>query len=337
MKKQSETFIIAEAGVNHNGDIEFAKRMIEVAADAGVDCVKFQTFKAKALATRFAGKAEYQKLSTAGGDNQQAMLESLELREKDYPVLISHCRKNNVQFLSSAFDLGSLRFLHTLRPSLYKVPSGEITNLPYLRQLAGYGKPILLSTGMCTVREIDDAIETLCRFGLERKLITLLHCNTDYPTPFKDVNLSAMGQLRRIFGVDVGYSDHTVGIEIPIAAVAQGAKVVEKHFTLDRKMPGPDHKASLEAGELKEMVKAIRNVWQALGDGFKRPTPSELKNKVAARKSIVAKVSIKKGEQFTERNIDAKRPGGGISPMEWENVLGRRATRGFQQDEAIEI
>jgi len=333
----SKVLIIAEAGVNHNGDIECAKRMVEVAADAGADVVKFQTFNAAKLATRFAGKAEYQKRTTGAKDTQLTMLKKLELQKSDHLVLINHCKKNNIRFLSTAFDLESLHFLHSLKIPFFKIPSGEITNYPYLKQIAGYGKPVIVSTGMSTVGEIDDAIRVLLQFGLKRKSITLLHCNTEYPTPYRDVNLAAMVNMKHMFGVDVGYSDHTPGIEVPIAAVALGAIVIEKHFTLDKTMEGPDHKASLEPDELRTMVQSIRNIKQSIGDGIKQPTASEVKNKTIARKSIVAKTLIKKGEKFTAKNLAVKRPGTGISPMEWEKIVRKRAIRGFKPDELIEI
>ena len=332
MKK---VIIIAEAGVNHNGDLECAKKMIETAAEAGADIVKFQTFKAGKLATRFAEKADYQKRTTNLKDNQLTMLKKLELKKTDHQVLIRHCKKNNIQFLSTAFDLESLHFLNLLRLPFFKIPSGEITNYPYLRQIAGYHKPVVLSTGMSTIGEIDDALNVLISFGLQRKKITILHCNTEYPTPYSDVNLLAMTSIGKIFGVNVGYSDHTQGIEIPVAAVVLGATVIEKHFTLDKNMEGPDHKASLEPRELYAMVHMIRNIEQAMGDGIKRPMSSEIKNKAIARKSIVAGQIIKKGQLFTEKNLSAKRPGDGISPMQWNTVIGEKASRDFDKDELI--
>ena len=329
--------IIAEAGVNHNGDLDNAIKLIEVAARAGADIVKFQTFSAKKLATKYAHKAEYQKRSTNAAEDQLKMLEKLELKLPYYKILIDHCRKNKIQFLSTAFDLDSLYFLSSLHLPLFKIPSGEITNYPYLRKIAGFKKRVILSTGMSTIGEIDDAIRVLMQFGLQRKYITLLHCNTEYPTPYRDVNLSAMLTMKQTFGVDVGYSDHTTGIEIPIAAVALGATVIEKHFTLDKNMEGPDHKASLEPIELAAMVRSIRNIELSIGDGIKQPTSSELKNKEIARKSIVANRIIRKNEIFTEKNITAKRPGNGISPMQWNNILGKKASRNFNEDELIEL
>ena len=327
--------IIAEAGVNHNGDITCAKKMIEAAADAGADVVKFQTFNSVKLATRFAVKAEYQKRTTGAKENQLSMLKQLELKKHDHRILQRHCKKHHVRFLSTAFDLESLRFLYSLRLPFFKIPSGEITNYPYLRQIAGYKKPVVVSTGMSTVAEVDNAIQVLLQFGLNRTMITLLHCNTEYPTPYHDVNLMAMLSMKTIFGVKIGYSDHTPGIEIPIAAAALGATVIEKHFTLDRNMEGPDHKASLEPHELRAMVISIRNIEMSLGDGIKHPTRSEQKNKLIARKSIVASMKINKGQIFTEKNLTTKRPGNGISPMEWNNVIGKRASRDFNEDELI--
>lgn len=334
MKK---VLIIAEAGVNHNGELNNAMEMIEAASHAGADIVKFQTFNAKKLATEFAKKADYQKKNTESSDHQLSMLKKLELKKSDYKILIGHCKKYNIQFLSTAFDLDSLRFLNSLNMPLFKIPSGEITNYPYLRKIAGYHKPVIMSTGMSTIGEIDDAINVLLSAGMQRKSIIALHCNTEYPTPFRDVNLSAMINMKNIFGVEVGYSDHTQGIEIPIAAVALGAAVIEKHFTLDNKMEGPDHKASLEPDELKAMIRAIRNIESAIGDGIKRPSISEFKNKEIARKSIVAHKAIKKNEIFTEKNITTKRPGNGISPMQWMVVLGKKAKRNFREDELIEL
>lgn len=329
--------IIAEAGVNHNGDLECAKKLVEVAAAAGADYVKFQTFNSIKLATGYAKKADYQKERTSIKENQLEMLKKLELKKKYHSDIIRHCKKNEINFLSTAFDLESLRFLNSLHLPLFKIPSGEINNYPYLKQIASYKKPLILSTGMSTIGEVSDAIDLLMHFGIQRKLITLLHCNTEYPTPYRDVNLSAMLAMKQTFGVDVGYSDHTTGIEIPIAAVALGAKVIEKHFTLNKNMEGPDHKASLEPIELAAMVRSIRNIELSIGDGIKQPTNSELKNKEIARKSIVANRIIRKNEIFTEKNITAKRPGNGISPMQWNNILGKKASRNFNEDELIEL
>ncbi len=331
------TIIIAEAGVNHNGSIELARQLVEEAAKAGADYVKFQTFKAKNLTTKAARKAEYQQANTGGKSNesQYEMLKKLELSIEDHINLIDCCNKAGIGFFSTAFDLESVNFLHSLRLGLWKVPSGEITNYPYLRKIASYGEPVILSTGMCELQDIGDAITALERNGLNRELITVLHCNTEYPTPFEDVNLLAMLEIKQKFGVSVGYSDHTRGIEVPVAAAALGAVVLEKHFTLDKTLPGPDHKASLEPQELKNMVEAVRNVEKALGDGHKKITASERKNIDVARKSIVAARHIKKGEMFTEENITVKRPGKGISPMRWDEVIGTKAIKDFDEEELI--
>ena len=330
------TLIIAEAGVNHNGSIEMAKQLIDAAAIAGVDYVKFQTFKAENLVTKDAKQAEYQQRNAAD-DSQYAMLKKLELSESQHEELIAYCKQKGVSFLSTAFDLGSIEYLHSLNLGLWKIPSGEITNYPYLKKIAQYGEPVIMSTGMCSMDDVEQALNVLLKNGLTREQITLLHCNTEYPTPMQDVNLKAMLQLRDKFGVRVGYSDHTKGIEVPIAAVALGAEVIEKHFTLDRTLPGPDHKASLEPNELKTMVDAIRNIEQALGNGQKHVSASEEKNMAIARKSIVAAKNIKKGEFLTEDNLTTKRPGSGISPMRWEEVIGTKAIRDFKEDELIEI
>ena len=331
------TLIIAEAGVNHNGDLELARRLIDVAADAGADRVKFQTFRADRLATRDARKADYQNRTTGAAESQQAMLRGLELTREMHEILIAHCRARGIGFFSTGFDPESIDLLAALGLDQFKIPSGEITNLPYLRHVGRYGYPVILSTGMATLGEIEAALEVLEQAGTPRGRITVLHCNTEYPTPMADVNLRAMLTIRDAFGVAVGYSDHTLGIEVPIAAVALGATVIEKHFTLDRTLPGPDHKASLEPDELKAMVSAIRNIEQALGDGIKRPSPSEEKNKAVARKSIVAARAIRAGEVFTAENVTVKRPGTGISPMRWDEVLGRVAQRNFAPDDRIEV
>ncbi len=328
------TYIIAEAGVNHNGDFELAKMMILEGKKAGVDAVKFQTFKADNLVSSNAKKAEYQMKSTDMKESQQDMLKKLELSFQEFYLLKEYAVELNIDFISTPFDEESVNFLDTLNMPFWKIPSGEITNLPYLCKIAKTKKPIILSTGMCTLKEIGNALDVFSEYSKE--YITLLHCNTEYPTPFEDVNLKAMETLKETFHVKVGYSDHTQGIEIPIAAVALGAEVIEKHFTLDRSMAGPDHKASLEPDELKEMVKAIRNIEIALGNGEKRPSKSEKKNITIARKSIVAKKNIKKGDIYSEDNITTKRPGNGISPMEWFQVLGREAVKDFQKDELIE-
>lgn len=331
-----KVLIIAEAGVNHNGDIGLAKKLIEAAAEAGVDYVKFQTFNSKKLVSKTAQKADYQKQnSTEAGESQLAMLQKLELSKNDHLVLIEHCNKCQVKFLSTAFDLDSVDFLEELQMDLWKIPSGEITNLPYLRKIGGLGKPIIISTGMADMNEIAAAIDVLMAAGAALENIKVLHCNTEYPTPMSDVNLNAMNSIGDKFKVPIGYSDHTLGIEVPTAAVALGAKVIEKHFTLDKTMEGPDHKASLEPKELKAMVAAIRNIEQALGNGLKTLTPSEARNKPIVRKSIVASQIIKEGEIFSENNLTIKRPGTGISPMRWDLIIGKVAQRNYQEDELI--
>jgi len=329
--------IIAEAGVNHNGDIEVAKRLIDVAADAGADLVKFQTFSAERLATQSAPKADYQNKTTNQTESQFAMLKQLELSTDMHGVLIKHCQQRNIDFFSTAFDIQSLDYLDSLGAERFKIPSGEITNLPYLRHVGAFGKPMILSTGMATLAEIGAALEALENAGNPRTNITVLHCNTEYPTPMCDVNLRAMLSIHDTFGVAVGYSDHTQGIEVPIAAVALGATVIEKHLTLDRNLLGPDHKSSLEPYQFAAMVHAIRNVEQAMGDSIKRPSPSETKNKLIVRKSLVAAKPIYAGERFTAKNMTAKRPGNGISPMRWDEVIGRVATRDFAVDDLISL
>ncbi|QBM16366.1 N,N'-diacetyllegionaminic acid synthase [Marinobacter sp. JH2] len=333
-----KTLIIAEAGVNHNGDMALAKELIAAAADAGADLVKFQTFIAANIISRSAPKAEYQKGATDPQESQQEMVRKLELTRENHLELIAECKKQGIGFFSTAFDQDSIDLLEELGGSdIVKVPSGELTNLPYLRYLTRHGKRVLLSTGMADLGEIEAAINVVEQAGTPRDKITVLHCTTEYPTPMEDVNLRAMVNIGKAFGVSVGYSDHTPGIEVPIAAVALGATVIEKHFTLDRTLPGPDHRASLEPDELKAMVQGIRNIEKALGDGIKRPSPSELKNKPIARKSLVAARPIKAGEAFTEDNLMAKRPGTGISPMQWDDVIGRTAPRDFSEDELIEL
>ncbi|MBQ9032170.1 MAG: N-acetylneuraminate synthase [Parasporobacterium sp.] len=327
-------FIIAEAGVNHNGSLELAYKLIDAAKDAGVDCIKFQTFKAEKLVSQHAQKAEYQK-KTTGDSSQKDMLKKLELSYEDFLKLKEYCDKSEIAFLSTPFDSDSLDFLNTIDMPFWKIPSGEITNLPYLIAIAKTGKPVVMSTGMCNLQEIEEAIEVLKTNGTSD--IKLLHCNTEYPTPFEDVNLRAMQTMRNATGLEVGYSDHTKGIEVPVAAVALGAMIIEKHFTLDRNMEGPDHKASLEPDELKQMVQSIRNIEKSLGTGEKVPSPSESRNIAIARKSIVAKKTINKGEIFTEQNLTVKRPGNGISPMKWFQVLGKEADRDYSEDELIEL
>lgn len=328
-------YIIAEAGVNHNGNFELAKQMIEKAKESGADAVKFQTFIPKNLVSRFAKKAEYQKAATGGGETQKGMLEKLALSFDQFILLNEYSKTVGIDFLSTPFDEESIDFLSTLSMSFWKIPSGEITNKPYLIKIKNTKKPIILSTGMSTLIEIKAAMDVFIEYP--RGDITLLHCNTEYPTPYKDVNLRAMITLREKFGVKVGFSDHTAGIHIPVAAAAMGATIVEKHFTLDRNMMGPDHKASLEPEELKNMIRHIRDIEIALGDGEKIPTNSEQKNINIVRKSIVAKKSIKVGENFNETNITVKRPGDGINPMNWFEVIGKTAPRDFQEDELIEI
>lgn len=334
---KNKTFIIAEAGINHNGSIEIAKKMIEVAKECGADAIKFQTFKAEKVISKCAPKAEYQKQTTGEIDSQLEMVKKLELSFDDFIVLKEYCDKLNIMFLSTPFDFESIDFLDDLGLEIFKIPSGEITNLPYLEKIGKLGKKVILSTGMADLGEIEDALDILTSCGTKKEDITILHCNTEYPTPYEDVNLLAMLTIKEALKVKVGYSDHTLGIEIPIAAVALGASVIEKHFTLDKNMEGPDHKASLEPHELKAMIDAIRNIEKSLGDGIKKPSKSELKNKDIARKSIVAKKEIKKGEIFTEDNITVKRPGNGISPMRWYEVLGKVALKDYKEDELIEL
>lgn len=335
MKK---VFIIAEVGVNHNGDINIAKRLIDEAVRAGADAVKFQTFKAELCISKNAKKADYQAKNTGDADGSQLeMVKKLELDEKTHDELIAYAKSKNIEFLSTPFDLPSVDLLVEKGLKIIKIPSGEITNLPYLQKIGALGLKIILSTGMANLGEIEKALEILINKGTKKDNITVLHANTEYPTPFFDVNLKAMKTIKKAFGVSVGYSDHTKGIEVPMAAVALGASVIEKHFTLDRNLPGPDHKASLEPDELRAMVSAIRNIELALGSGIKAPSKSESKNINIARKSIVASRAIKKGEIFSENNLAIKRPGLGISPMRYNEVLGRVASRDFSADELIEI
>jgi N,N'-diacetyllegionaminate synthase len=334
----NHTIIIAEAGVNHNGSIELAKQLIEKAYEAGVDYVKFQTSeKPGAVTSRFANMADYQKTNLKKDESQLAMLKKITLPMSQFQVLKQYCDERGVSFMSTPFDLRSVDFLYGLGMDYMKIPSGEITNYPYLQKIARLGMPVIMSTGMCELKEVEAALNVLCTNGLKLEDISLLHCNTEYPTPFCDVNLKAMLTLKKEFGVRVGYSDHTKGIEVPIAAVAMGAEIIEKHFTLDRTLPGPDHVASLEPNELKEMVTALRNIEQAIGNGDKTVSSSERKNIVIARRSIIAAKEIKKGDVFTEENLTVKRPGNGVSPMRWEEVLGQRAKRDFCEDELIEL
>ncbi|MGV8058382.1 MAG: N-acetylneuraminate synthase [Smithellaceae bacterium] len=332
----NKTFIIAEAGVNHNGSLEMAFQLIDTAVASGADAVKFQTFKAEKVIAVNAPKAGYQKETTGLDESQLEMVKKLELDEKAHTILNQYCQDKGIQFLSAPFDVESIDLLSRLGMKIFKIPSGEITNLPYLRKLGALKKRLILSTGMADLGEIEDTLDVLTESGTPLENITVLHCNTEYPTPFEDVNLKAMLTIGHAFGVAVGYSDHTNGIEVPIAAVAMGAIVIEKHFTLDRNLPGPDHQASLEPHELTDMVLRIRNIEKALGTGVKKPSLSELKNKSIARKSIVAATAIKAGEVFTDKNITIKRPGTGITPMRWDEIIGRKATKHYQRDELIE-
>lgn len=328
-------FIIAEAGVNHNGSLELAKKLVDAAKDAGADCVKFQTFVSKNIVSKNAVKAEYQKQQTEPEESQQDMLKKLELSFDEFVELNEYCKSKSIEFMSTAFDFDSIDFLDSLEMGTWKIPSGDITNLPYLIKIAKLNKPVILSTGMSTMEDIRSAIKALKENGVAELIV--LHCTTEYPTPFEDVNLRAMNTIKEEFGVKVGYSDHTKGIEVPIAAVALGATVIEKHFTLDRNMEGPDHKASLEPNELKAMVDSIRHIELALGNGMKQPAESEKKNMAVARKSIIASKDIKAGDIFTEENLTVKRPGDGISPMRWFDIIGKPAPRDFEEDELIEL
>jgi len=331
----SHVFIIAEAGVNHNGSMELAKKLVDVAASSGADAVKFQTFKAEKLLSKNAQKAEYQKLNTNSAESQFEMIKKLELSDEAHRELIDYCKLKEIEFLSTPFDLDSINLLNELGLSSFKIPSGEITNLPFLRAVGRLGKKIILSTGMSDLGEIEDALDILINSGTSIDKITILHATTEYPCPLDEVNLKAMITIRNSFGVKVGYSDHTLGIEIPIAAAALGANIIEKHFTLDRRMDGPDHKASLEPNELIAMVKAIRNISLAIGDGIKKPSFSERKNISIARKSIVSVSNIKTGDLFDSTIIAVKRPGNGISPMRWDEIIGTPAQRDYQPDELI--
>jgi len=324
--KEGKVIIIAEAGVNHNGDISVAKELVDVAATAGVDYVKFQTFTAEKIVSAAAKKANYQAVNIGDGDQSQFnMLKKLELSHEDHISLIDYCRQKNVKFFSTAFDVESVFYLNTLGLNMFKIPSGEITNYPYLRAIAETRKPVILSTGMATLTEIGEAVDVLVKYGVDKTYVTILHCNTEYPTPMKDVNLKAMNTIGEKFGVNIGYSDHTLGIEVPIAAVALGATMIEKHFTLSRDLPGPDHKASLEPNELKAMVDTIRNIELAIsGSGEKEPSESESKNRAVARKSIHLSKAVSDGSIITEADLIALRPGDGISTMEWESVIGKK-------------
>jgi N,N'-diacetyllegionaminate synthase len=330
------TLIIAEAGVNHNGDLSLARELVVRAAAAGADIVKFQTFVTASSISRHAPKAQYQRDATGDAESQYEMVKRLELSPDDHLALKEECRRHGIGFLSTAFDIASFELLRSLDVDRVKVPSGELTNLPFLRYLAQQGLPMLVSTGMATLGEVDAALQVIEAAGTPRGRVTLLHCNTEYPTPMQDVNLHAMVRMRAAFSVEVGYSDHTRGIEVPVAAVALGATVIEKHLTLDRALPGPDHQASLEPDELAAMCASIRNVEAALGDGIKRPSPSEARNRLIARKSIVASRPIRAGERFTADNLATKRPGTGLSPMRWDEVLDTVAQRDYDLDDPIQ-
>jgi len=334
---QNKVFIIAEAGVNHNGSLETAKKMVVAAKCAGADAIKFQTFTADNIAIQAAPKAKYQKSTGKKNESQHAMLKKLELSQLAHKELIKYCAKNRIIFLSSPFDLESIDLLGKLGLGLFKIPSGEITNLPYLKRLGALRKKIILSTGMSNLAEIKEAMNTLIKAGTKRQNITVLQCNSAYPSPMRDVNLKAMLTIAKSCVVKTGYSDHTLGLEVPIAAAAMGATIVEKHFTLNKNMPGPDHKMSLDPKEFKRMVDAIRNIEKALGNGIKKVSPSECKNRLIARKSIVAKRDIGKGERFNKENITLKRPGSGLSPAAWGKVIGRIAPRKFKKDEFIKL
>jgi N,N'-diacetyllegionaminate synthase len=331
-----KVLIIAEAGVNHNGDLGIAKALIDVAAESGADLVKFQTFSADRLVTENAAKADYQRIDSDNSELQQVMLRKLELSESMHHELIAHCALKGIGFFSTGFDIESVNFLVSIGQELFKVPSGEITNLPYLRHIGKLGKEVILSTGMSNMDEIENAVRALEESGTPRTKIVVLHCTTAYPAPISDVNLRAMQSISSKLGVDIGYSDHTLGIEISLAAVALGAVVIEKHFTLDRTLPGPDHKASLEPKELKSMIEGVRKIEEALGNGIKRLMPSEISNRDVARKSIVARVPISAGQVLSEENLTTKRPGMGISPMEWNNLLGKKVNRDYSVDELID-
>ncbi len=333
----TKVFIIAEAGVNHNGSLELAKKLINVAVEAGADAVKFQTFKADKLVSKRAQKADYQKQTTSVDETQYEMIKKLELNDNAHRILIRYCKDKKIMFLSTPFDHDSIDLLNSFQMPIFKIPSGEITNLPYLRHIGRLGKEVILSTGMANLDEVQDALEVLVKAGTSKEKITVLHATTEYPCPIGEVNLRAMQTIKATFGVKVGYSDHTQGIEVPIAAVAMGACVIEKHFTLDQNLPGPDHQSSLEPLELKAMVSAIRNIEVALGDGIKRLTPSEARNITVARKSLVASRTIKAGEPFTADNLCVKRPGSGISPMRWDEAMHNHARKDYLVDEEVDF
>jgi len=331
----NSVFIIAEAGVNHNGSVDLAKKLIDVASISGADAVKFQTFKAENLVVKNTQKADYQRQTTDATESQFDMIKKLELDVETHKELIAYCKEKGIMFLSTPFDHESINLLSDLGLKIFKIASGEITNLPYLRHIGSLGKQVVLSTGMSNLEEVGDALNILINAGTSKDNITVLHANTMYPTPMEDVNLNAMLTIQKEFGVDIGYSDHTLGIEVDIAAVAMGASCIEKHFTLDKSMDGPDHKASLEPEELKAMVGAIRNIEKALGSSEKKPSPSETVNIDVARKSIVASQSIKKGDKLSSKNITTKRPGTGISPMKLDAIIGTPAKRDYQMDDLI--
>lgn len=333
----NRVFIIAEAGVNHNGSLKMARHLVDVAVKSGADAVKFQTFRAEAVVVPTLEKAKYQIKNMGTSEPQLEMLKKLELSTKAHGELVKYCKKKGIVFLSSPFDLKSVDLLHRLGLKIFKIPSGEITNLPYLRKIGRLRKKIIISTGMSNLEEIKTALSILTKAGVVKKDITVLHCNTEYPTPLEDANLSAMLTIRDVLKVNAGYSDHTLGTEVSIAAAALGARVIEKHFTLDRNMEGPDHRTSLEPEELAAMIKAIRNIEKSMGDGVKDASPSERKNKLIVRKSIVAFMDIKKGELFTEENLTVKRPGTGINPMEWYKIIGKSAKRNYLKEEPIEL
>lgn len=335
--KSKKVYIIAEAGVNHNGSIDIAKKLIDVAARSGADAVKFQTFRTEKLVSKIAEKADYQKRTTDSEESQFSMIKKLELDKNAHIELQNYCNLRKIHFLSSPFDMESIDLLTELGLDIFKIPSGEITNLPFLEKIGGLRKRVILSSGMSFLYEIKDALKVLIESGTNKNNITVLHCNSEYPSSFKDVNLMAMCSIKKELGVEVGYSDHTLGIEVPIAAVALGASIVEKHFTIDKNMTGPDHKASLDPEELRLMVAAIRNIEESFGSGIKEPTESEKKNIVSGRKSIIAAKTITKGELFTVENLTIKRPGNGISPMEWYSLLGKQAKKDFNQDELIQL
>lgn len=336
-KRMSKVFIIAEAGVNHNGSLRIAKQMVDVAARAGADAIKFQTFHAHLLVSEFAPKARYQKKTTGRDESQLEMIKKLELDSNAHKELIRYCGNKKIMFLSSPFDLESIDLLARLGLKIFKIPSGEITNLPYLRKIGSLRKKIIMSTGMSSLKEIKEAMDVLVKSGTKKENITVLHCNTEYPTPFKDANLLAILTIKKELGVQVGCADHTLGIEAVVAAVALGAAVIEKHFTLNKNMPGPDHQASVGPEELRNMVASIRNIEMALGSGVKKMSSSEAANAPVVRKSIIAAIDIKKGEVFNENNLTVKRPGTGISPMKWDDVIGKIAKKSFHQDELIKI